>query len=213
MLELPLFPLNTVLFPGMPLPLHIFEDRYKKMIRACISEQKPFGVVFIRRGGGLSGVSATPHSVGCTARIVQVQPLTEERMLIMTMGQDRFRLLSLKHDQPFLVGRIELAPLDDMASQEATAAVDRLYPLVVEYLDILSTIGEATFDGSQLPTDPQQLIYLAAGYVQLPQEQKQPLLEVNKATELLRELYGIYRRELALMRTMPLDDQGVFSVN
>lgn len=213
MLELPLFPLNTVLFPGMPLPLHIFEDRYKKMIRLCLEEQRPFGVVYIRRDETAAGPTATPHSVGCTARIVQVEPLADERMLIMTMGQERFRIVSLKHDQPYLVGQVELAPLSDQTAVDAGHVVDRLHSLVVDYLDILSKIGEINYDTSQLPTDPQQLAYLAAGFIQLPQEQKQPLLEADNTTRLLNRLAGLYRRELALMQTMPLEDQGTFSLS
>jgi Lon protease-like protein len=212
MFELPLFPLNTVLFPGMPLPLHIFEDRYKEMIQLCLKEQSPFGVIFIRRGESAGGPLATPHSVGCTARIVQVESLANERMLIMTVGQERFRIVSLKHDRPYLVGLVESAPLPDITA-DALDWVDRLYPLMVEYLDVLSNIGEVTYNASQLPTDPRKLVYLAAGFIQLPQEQKQPLLETDNASRLLKELYSIYRREVATLRTMPKEDQGVFSMS
>jgi Lon protease-like protein len=211
--ELPLFPLNTVLFPGMPLPLHIFEDRYKQMIRLCLDEERPFGVVFIRRSTTVAGPLATPHSVGCTARIIQVQPLEEERMLVMTVGQERFRIVSLQYDRPYLVGKVEMTPLDDELTPAAGRAAERLYPLVVEYLEILSQIGEVEFDTTQLPDDPQQLAFLAAGFLQLPEEKKQPLLEVNDIAALSRELYTMYRRELSLMRTMPREDRGVFSLN
>ncbi len=214
MFELPLFPLNTVLFPGMPLPLHIFEQRYKQMIQLCVDEERPFGVVLIRRGKSVGGPLATTYSIGCTARIIQVEPLVEERMLVMTIGQERFRIHSLKHDKPYLVGMVELAPLDDVLPKASSRMFDRLYPLVVEYLDILSDkIGEVSFNTSQIPTDLQQLVYLAAAFVQLPQEQKQPLLEMDKASTLLSDLYRIYRREIALMRTMPSEDLETFSQN
>lgn len=211
--ELPLFPLNTVLFPGMPLPLHIFEERYKQMIRLCLDEERPFGVVFIRRSTSVAGPMATPHSVGCTAKIIQVQPLAEERMLVMTVGEERFRILSLKHDRPYLVGKVELAPMDDLLTATSAELVERLHPMVVEYLEILSQVGEVKFDTSQVPHDPQQLAFLAAGFLQLPEEKKQPLLESKNIASLVRELYAIYYRELSLMRTMPREDQGVFSLN
>lgn len=211
--ELPLFPLNTVLFPGMPLPLHIFEERYKQMIRLCLDEERPFGVVFIRRSTSVAGPMATPHSVGCTAKIIQVQPLAEERMLVMTVGEERFRILSLKHDRPYLVGKVELAPMDDLLTATSAELVERLHPMVVEYLEILSHVGEVKFDTSQVPHDPQQLAFLAAGFLQLPEEKKQPLLESKNIASLVRELYAIYYRELSLMRTMPREDQGVFSLN
>ncbi len=152
-------------------------------------------------------------SVGCTARIIQVQPLAEERMLVMTVGQERFRILSLKHDRPYLVGKVEMTPMDDAPPASALELVDRLYPMVVEYLEILSQIGEVKFDTTQLPDDPQQLSFLAAGFLQLPEEKKQPLLEAKDIVSLARELYTIYRRELSLMRTMPKEDRGVFSLN
>ena len=93
MLDLPLFPLNTVLFPGMPLSLHIFEDRYKRMIGECIDSGNPFGVVLIKRGQEANGPLAEPHEIGCTARIIEVEPLSEGRMNIVVLGQKRFRIL------------------------------------------------------------------------------------------------------------------------
>ena len=74
MLRLPLFPLNTVLFPKMPITLHIFEERYKQMIQHCLSEQIPFGVVLIKQGVEVNG-SAEPYLVGCTARITHTHHL------------------------------------------------------------------------------------------------------------------------------------------
>ncbi|MBF6600779.1 MAG: LON peptidase substrate-binding domain-containing protein [Dehalococcoidia bacterium] len=75
-MDLRLFPLQTVLFPGMRLPLHIFEERYKIMVRECIDEDAPFGVVLIRSGAEVGG-GAIPHDVGTTARIIQVEYLDE----------------------------------------------------------------------------------------------------------------------------------------
>ena len=75
--ELPLFPLNTVLFPGMPLPLHVFEERYKEMVQVCLDEQRPFGVVLIRSGVAEGGPLADPYDVGCVAEIIEVQKLED----------------------------------------------------------------------------------------------------------------------------------------
>ncbi len=212
MFELPLFPLNTVLFPGMSLPLHIFEDRYKQMIQMCLDERRPFGVVYIRQGQSVGDPSVAPHGVGCSASIIQVQPLEEGRLLIMTVGQERFRIVSLQRDRPYLVGMVELAPLDEVTAR-FTSAVEMLRAQVVEYLDILSKKGEVEFDVSQISSDPHKLIYLAAAFLQIPQEQKQPLLEINQSSQLLDQLVSLYRGELALMRLMPEQDQGIFSLN
>src|SRR4051812_43493059 len=96
--ELPLFPLNTVLFPGMPLPLHIFESRYREMITVCSRDERPFGVVLIREGQEV-GEPAEPFTVGTMARIVGVDRLPDGRMNIVTVGTQRFRLLNHSADK------------------------------------------------------------------------------------------------------------------
>src|SRR5512147_2655499 len=92
MYELPLFPLNTVLFPGMPISLHIFEPRYKLMIEQCIQIAQPFGVVLIREGVEALGPSAEPHQIGCSAQITQVERLEDGRMNIVAVGVERFQI-------------------------------------------------------------------------------------------------------------------------
>ena len=106
MVELPLFPLHTVLFPGMPLPLHIFESRYKQMIDYCLKENSTFGVSLIHRGSEAFGPLAEPHKIGCTARIIEVQPLDDGRLNIVTVGERRFRIHSLNFDMPYLLGKV-----------------------------------------------------------------------------------------------------------
>src|SRR5688572_13111983 len=88
MFELPLFPLNTVLFPGMPLRLHIFEERYKLMIERCYSSGAPFGGTLIRKGGEVGG-GADPFLIGCTALITEIEPLNDGRMNIVAVGHER----------------------------------------------------------------------------------------------------------------------------
>ncbi|MBI4631158.1 MAG: LON peptidase substrate-binding domain-containing protein [Chloroflexi bacterium] len=85
----------------MPLPLHIFEPRYKTMINECAREQKPFGVALIRSGAEV-GAAAEPHDIGTTARITSVQRITEGRLNVESIGQDRFRIIELIHDKPYL---------------------------------------------------------------------------------------------------------------
>ncbi len=75
--KLPLFPLNTVVFPGMPIPLHIFEERYKEMITACVDDQIPFGIVLIRQGSAEKDPNVKPHAIGCTVSITDVENLPE----------------------------------------------------------------------------------------------------------------------------------------
>src|SRR5271155_4193578 len=108
---LPLFPLGTVLYPGLVLPLHIFEERYRQLMRDLLDGLPPrrFGVIAIREGRetGVTGVSSL-HEVGCLALLREANELDDGRYEIVTVGTDRFRLRSLNSDRPYLRGEVEL---------------------------------------------------------------------------------------------------------
>ena len=199
MFELPLFPLNTVLFPGMPLNLHIFEERYTRMIQACIEFSKPFGVVMIKHGLEAHGPLAEPYDIGCTARIIEVEPLSEGRMNIVALGQKRFRILSINDQNSYLVGKVELYPLEASDKEILTRTGKRLRPWVKRYMDILSQVSEVNLEVEHLPNDPLALAYLAAVLLQVPPTLKQPLLAVEREFEFLGEMYALYRREVSLL--------------
>ena len=105
LLQLSLFPLNVVLFPGMPMPLHIFEERYKAMIGECVDREEPFGIILIKEGQEV-GEPAEPVKVGTTARIVQVERLEEGRLNIMTRGEKRFEVVEITQQVPYMVGQV-----------------------------------------------------------------------------------------------------------
>lgn len=199
MLELPLFPLNTVLFPGMPLNLHIFEERYKHMMQECIESSQPFGVVLIKRGLEALGPLADPHEIGCTARVIEVEPLTEGRMNIVALGQERFRILMLDRDKEYLVGKVELYPLGEKDKMNLIETGNRLHPWVKRYMDILSQASETDLKSEYLPNDPLALAYLAAVLLQVPPREKQSLLAAQDANGFLDEMYDLYRREVVLL--------------
>ena len=114
MLEIPLFPLNTVLFPGTPIHLHIFEPRYIKMVNHCVENSQPFGVALIRSGIEALGPLAEPHYIGCTAQIAQIQPLADGQMNLVAIGVERFRVLTIDREtKPYLVGRIQHYPIEN----------------------------------------------------------------------------------------------------
>ena len=203
MYELPLFPLQTVLFPGMPLYLHIFEERYKRMIRLCLETRQPFGVVLIRRGVEAMGPLAEPHSIGCTARISEVQALGEGRMNITAVGEERFRILSLHSEaSPYWIGEVEKFPLANPAPQAFASALNRLRPVVVRYLRLLALTGKAQVNVDKLPEDPFSFAYSAASLLQIQPEAKQELLSIEDATGLVERLRSICLRETALLRTI-----------
>ena len=213
MYELPLFPLDVVLFPGMPLPLHIFEERYKSLIADCIRENRAFGVVLLEEGHVDTDPQASHVAVGCTAAITQVQPLDEGRMFIMSVGQERFRVVSVDHGKPYLVGTVLPAPLTSDQGHHETTAAEKLGPLVLDYLDRLSRIGDVEIDADPTANDAEDLAYLAATLIQLPVAEKQALLSIDRTADLLHALSLAYRRELTLMNTLPDEDIGIFSMN
>jgi Lon protease-like protein len=219
MLELPLFPLNTVLFPGIPINLHIFEERYKQMIEVCSSTQQPFGVVLIDQGAEAFGPLAKPHPIGCTAQITHIEHLDDGRLNILAVGLDRFLIRELDYDQePYLIGTVELLPLELQDSRGLAQAGHCLRPWVERYLGILAQfVDNLDFDPHRLPDDPLALAHLAASVVQIPAEQKQTLLAADGAIDLLTEIGAIYRREVALLNAIVerdiYDDPGLFSAN
>jgi len=216
MFELPLFPLDIVLFPGMPLSLHIFEDRYKLMIGKCLQERQPFGVVLIRKGQEALGPLAEPHLVGCTAYVSQVERLDQGRMNIGVIGRERFRINTVDQGLPYLLGQVERFPIGDLNREEQKLAADRLRPWVIRYLALLPEVEDLTIEPRLLPVDPIPLAYLAATLLQVPLEMKQSLLMEKQALALLKELHDLYRREIALVKLMREQqgaDEGFFSLN
>ncbi|HLE53259.1 MAG TPA: LON peptidase substrate-binding domain-containing protein [Anaerolineales bacterium] len=217
MFDLPLFPLNTVLFPGMPLPLHIFEERYKRLIRDCLETHQPFGVVLIRKGYEANGPLAEPHEIGCTARIVDIQPLSDGRINIITLGENRFRIHSLHYELPYLVGKVELYPFLAEDSDSLTLLTRQLTSSVQLYIQILNEMGVLKPDGLNLADDPVVLAYLAAVLLQVPVDQKQGFLGLERTSDLLKTLVQAYRRELALLRAQLAhgrsEDEAAVSLN
>jgi Lon protease-like protein len=218
MYELPLFPLNTVLFPGAPMQLHIFEDRYKEMIDLCVSEQSPFGVVLIREGLEALGPLAEPYEVGCSARILNVQRLDQGRMNIVVLGQERFKIISTdRESRPYLMGVVESFPIQTLDLDSAAALAARLYPQVERFIRKLVEAGGMKYNLERLPDDPAALAYMAAAMLQISPTKKQALLVSDEVGELLSQLRGLYRRELALLEITlkPGQDlmQGGFSSN
>lgn len=203
MIELPLFPLHTVLFPGMPIALHIFEDRYKLMIRHCLEQTLTFGVVLIAEGVEAHGPLAVPHSIGCTAHIQQVEKLSQGRLNVSAVGRSRFVIESLDAEtQPYLIGRVRLIPLPGDDAAGLRQADRRLRVWVGRYLRALQRAGQIDASLEHLPQDPLTFAYLAATLLQIPPRQKQALLAADDATQLMTELDALYRREIALLAAL-----------
>jgi Lon protease-like protein len=200
-MKLPLFPLHTVLFPGMSLPLRIFEPRYRLMINECLSTSASFGVVLISTGREV-GDPAVPHTVGTTAHISAAERLPDGRLNIEVVGQQRFHILELHQDLAYLTGTIEDFPLTGADERAARRSARALLPWLGRYLGLLGDKADAKFDPADMPRDPASIGYLAAIVAQVPMAEKQTLLATAVAAELLEHERAIYRRETALLRAI-----------
>lgn len=198
-MDLRLFPLQTVLFPGMRMPLHIFEERYKTMVRECIEEDAPFGVVLIRSGAEVGG-GAMPFDVGTTARILQVEYLDEGRMNLFTIGEQRFRIIAVNTTSPYLRAEVEL--LDQRSGVEPMPPDIRskAEELFSTYLKVYMALGGQWTRGVELPDDDAEAADYVATRIDVPPALKQELLEeLSPETRLARAVEAI-AEELPDMR-------------
>ena len=199
--RLRMFPLNTVLFPGAALNLHIFEPRYRQMIAECLDAKEAFGVVLIREGDEAGDPDVQPHGVGTTAEIADVTPLPSGRYYISSTGGRRFRITEVVSREPYLLCEVEY--VDEGPSDPA--AVDRLLAeIAVEFREYRSLIVE--FSGSpadvDLPADPVRASYAIGDALQVADTLKQQLLEVAGAEERLDAELGLLRRLLPQLRLL-----------
>lgn len=199
--EMPLFPLHMVLFPGMPLPLHIFEERYKLMISQSIKHATPFGVVLIREGQEVGG-AAVPYSVGTSALVTRAERLPDGRMNIHTIGYQRFRIHELRHDEPYLVGLVENFPLEGDDTPPPAHLVGVTRKRLRTYLEVLINVLDVEYDFENLPDEPVALAFLAAIVLNLPAREKQDLLAIPGLDALLKAEARLLSRETGLLDYM-----------
>lgn len=204
--RLPLFPLGLVLLPGLLLPLNVFEERYRQLVRDLLElpeDQRRFGVVAIRQGRevGADGVTAL-HEVGVVAQLRRVSEQDDGRYELVTSGTDRFRLTGLDSSTPYLTGLVELLP-DDMGTEPEAPLLDRA--VRVAFAAYLVALGEANGDDlerSELPPDSLVLGYLIAASVVVDLDERQALLAEPDGTARLRAELRLLRREVTLLRAL-----------
>ena len=201
---MPLFPLGTVLYPGLVLPLHIFEDRYRQLVRDLLDGPEPrqFGVIAIRKGRetGIDGVHSL-YEIGCTASLRRVDARDDGRFDIVTVGVQRFRLLGLDETKPYLQGEVELLatePVDPPAAEPAVRAVQAAFR---EYLDALTEWGGATVRLEELPGEPSLLSFIVAAAVVVDLPERQALLAEPDTLRRLAAERALLSRETAMLRT------------
>ena len=225
---IPLFPLGTPLFPGVVLPLQIFEPRYRRLVRDLTSlpgtsDKRRFGVVAIRQGWEVESVSPVEalYDVGCTARLHTVRPQPDGGFRIVTVGGDRFRLLDVVvgEDPPYLRGEVEwladeaapAAPDDDGGTGAGTSTGALLHGVreqFLEYVSEVASLGDGRDDVEvatmleAVADDPAGLSWLVASAALLTTEDRQLLLAESVTRRRLATESQLLRRELTLLREL-----------
>ncbi|MCS7223065.1 MAG: LON peptidase substrate-binding domain-containing protein [Armatimonadetes bacterium] len=202
--ELPLFPLNAVLFPGGRLTLRIFEDRYKEMLRYCLRSGSGFGVVLIRKGTEVGGPS-DPFSIGTVARIVHTETLPDDQFRIFVVGEKRFRIDRIIRWEPFPVGIVSL--LDDRfrtIPRNLTSLGNRVSALLFRYLELADLKEPVRIADLILPTNIAALCYRIGDLLPLPLLVKQSLLEMEDVIELLLREIVILNAEVRRLQAQKM---------
>ncbi|MER6912916.1 LON peptidase substrate-binding domain-containing protein [Streptomyces sp. NPDC000594] len=227
--RLPLFPLNSVLFPGLVLPLNVFEERYRAMMRALLaqdaSEPRLFAVVAIRDGqevaptlpglpdptalperGAAAGFGDDPmkvfHPVGCVADAATVREREDGGFEVIATGTTRVRLLSVDTGGPYLTAELEEIP--EEPGQDAGALAEGVLRAFRSYQKRLAGARERTLTtGAEVPDDPSVISYLVASAAVLDVPAKQRLLEASDTATRLREELRLLRTETAVLKHLP----------
>jgi ATP-dependent Lon protease len=191
--ELPLFPLPLVLFPGVPLPLHVFEERYRRLLEDVRVSNNLFGLSYFDPNA--VGALERPEvgHVGCATEVVEVQPLPDGRSNILTVGVARYRITDyVESGEPYLVARVEF--FEDEESDAAllgkrAAEVAEMFTRIAR---AMRSINDERGELPQLPLeDPERLSFLVAAVVEMEAEAKQQLLELRSTAERLRRVYAL----------------------
>ena len=170
--RLPIFPLPAVLFPGTPLPLHIFEPRYKRMLADCLASDRRFGITPSRPAGEVPG----PGTVGCVAEVRVNQELPDGRSNIVVLGGTRFVLSRLLDETlPYLVAMVQPFE-DDPDTQPALEVTDAVRQLFTRYFAGLRQLNDAEAEEPSLPDDPVSLSFQVSGAIDCDPGVKQRLL-------------------------------------
>jgi Lon protease-like protein len=183
---LPLFPLEIVLLPGTPLPLHVFEPRYKEMIGECLADKKPFGVVRAKDEG--------LADIGCTAEIVAVtRTYPDGRLDIVTAGRRRFEVMEINQARAFL--QAEVVYLED---EPGMASADEIAQAMKLHGELMALAGAQIEGGAEI--DNSQLSYHLAGALPLDLDFKQTLLTMKSEAERVPALVSYFEAILPALR-------------
>ncbi len=205
---LPLFPLNVVAFPGMSVPLHIFEERYRALVRHLLALPEPadrvFGIVTIREGYEVGSHEArSMYRTGCLMQLTEAEPYDDGRFDVVAVGRGRVRVLATETGGPFLRGEVRHLDEAEEPSPDTAREAARALALFGDYRTAVSALrGDDVMTGP-LPRDPEMLSYVLAATCSLTLPERQQLLESPSTVERLGLLRRLMRRELHAMAAVP----------
>ncbi|HTQ11443.1 MAG TPA: LON peptidase substrate-binding domain-containing protein [Fimbriimonadaceae bacterium] len=191
--ELPLFPLNVVIFPYAALQLHIVEDRYREMVRTCLEFDRPFGIVLIRSGSETG--EADPYMVGTVVRITSVHNYDDGRMDIDVQGERRFRIRKLDESHSYLAGYVE--PVIEHEIEDSPRANQLISQAKEEFENLMRRFFARQEFNVQVvfPPDPVALSFTIANLLQMDNLEKQRLLETTDTLERFEELIPVLQMQ------------------
>ena len=191
---LPIFPLKTVLFPGLPLPLRIFEPRYRKMIGECLAGNGNFGVVLIKEGEEV-GPPAVPFEIGTEAKIIRAERLDDGQLNLIVAGHRRFKIVKLLEPVPYPSAEVVFLP-DLDGDRNSALLTDQILRLVLsDFVQLSSIFSLAPVYPFRFPNDPARFSFLASHLLNAPMATKQELLESETVEERLKLARKLFVKE------------------
>ncbi len=200
LMKLPLMPLNTVVFPGMPIPLALSEPHYLQMAQYCAEEDREFGIVLIREGAEVGDQPVVTHNVGTTAAIAQVRDVGDHIMMF-AVGRRRFRIVRMIGEDPYPQAEVQLLE-DRRRTRVSCEFIEDMRAAFAEQVDlILQLLG---LEGTQLeiPQRADKLSYMIAAHLRVDLAEKQQLLEMDDTRARLAHEIETMRREIKEYRLL-----------
>ncbi len=197
---IPVLPLNTVLFPGMVLPLEVHKPEERQVIDMCLDRDTPFGVVLSRPDP--LGFQALPHQIGTAAYITKYESVDEDHMKVRAVGSERFMVTHFYRQGAIMTAAIIPYPIQDTDSPTARALAAQLRPLVQAYLDALSQLFGQPFTTEEIPENALALACFTAIVLRVSNSIKQELLSIATLPEMLTAERHLLQHELLLVRHM-----------
>ncbi len=200
--ELPLFPLPLVLFPGVPLPLHVFEERYQRLLEDVRASNNLFGLSYFDPGASIADQPEVGH-IGCATEVVEAQALPDGRSNILTVGLVRYRVAEyVESGEPYLVARVEFFEDEEGDAGLLRKRTDEVTEMFMRIVRAMKSINDERGTLPELPRDdPERLSFLVAAVVEMEAGDKQGLLETRSTAERLRRVYSLLAQAVEAYET------------